>query len=138
MITQKDGEIVFPVADGSATLSGRDYEFQGPTLRRESTVRRKNLRGESHGDREEFRLEESEDDAEARKGFGLIMIEPRVQLTCREKNHSLFFKKFLLNETPPRRNIRCGERIGKAKTSAANTNSIVFDIAGKGRNSVLY
>ena len=43
LITQKDGECVFPVAGGSAKLSGRDYEFQEPTLRRESTVRRENL-----------------------------------------------------------------------------------------------
>ena len=54
-ITQKDEEFVLPVADGSAKLSGRDYEFQEPTLRRESTVRREDLSGEPHGDREEFR-----------------------------------------------------------------------------------
>ena len=56
LITQKDGEFVFLVADGSAKLSGRDYEFQEPTLRREYTVRRENLSGESHGESEEFRL----------------------------------------------------------------------------------
>ena len=44
LITQK---FVFLVTDGSATLSVRDYEFQKPTLRRESTVRRENLSGES-------------------------------------------------------------------------------------------
>ena len=38
LITQKDGKFVFPVADGSATLSVRDYEFQESTLRREPTV----------------------------------------------------------------------------------------------------
>ena len=84
-ITRKDGEFVFPVADGSAKLSGRYDEFQEPTLRRESTVKRENLSGESHGDREEFRPEESEDDAEARKDFWFIQgyfihrhqIEPR-------------------------------------------------------------
>ena len=58
LITQKDGEFAFLVAGGSAKLSGRDYEFQEPTLRRESTVRRVSLSGESHGDREEFRPEE--------------------------------------------------------------------------------
>ena len=66
----------------------RDYEFQEPTLRREFTVRRENLSGESQGDREEFQSEETKDDAEARKDFwsiqgGLIYrhhIEPRVQL----------------------------------------------------------
>ena len=90
LITQQDGEFVFLVADGSAKLSGRDYEFQGPTLRREFTVRRESLSGESQGDREEF----SEEDAEARKEFGSFQgyfiychhIEPRVQLTCQEKN----------------------------------------------------
>ena len=32
LITHKDGEFVFPVADGSSTFSGRDYEFQECTL----------------------------------------------------------------------------------------------------------
>ena len=88
LITQRDGEFVFPVADGSAKLSGRDDEFQEPTLRRESTVRRENLSGESHGDREEFQPEETKDDAEARSDYRSIQgdfiyrhhIEPRVQL----------------------------------------------------------
>ena len=62
-------------------LSGKDYEFQEPTLRRESVVRREDLSGESHGDREEVRPEETKDDeginkdfwahAEARKEFHL-------------------------------------------------------------------
>ena len=47
----------------------RDNEFEEPTLRRESTVGRENLSGQSHGDREEFRPEESEDDAETPKDF---------------------------------------------------------------------
>ena len=33
-----------------------------PLLRREFTVRRENLSGESHGDREEFQPEETKDD----------------------------------------------------------------------------
>ena len=45
LITQKDGQCVFLVADGSAKWSGRDNEFQEPTLRRESTVKRENLNG---------------------------------------------------------------------------------------------
>ena len=63
LITHRDGEFVFPVGDGSATLSGRDHEFQEPTLRREHTVKRENLSGESQGDREEFQPEETKDDA---------------------------------------------------------------------------
>ena len=51
LITPKDGDFVFPVADGSAKLSGRHHEFQEPTLGRESTVKRENLSGESHGDK---------------------------------------------------------------------------------------
>ena len=72
LITHKDGEIVFPVADGSATLFGRDYDFQEPTLRQESIVKRENLIGESHGDRKEFRPEETKDDAETQEDFRSI------------------------------------------------------------------
>ena len=105
LITQKDGNFVFLVADGSAKLSGRDCEFQEPTLRRESTVRRVNLSGESHGDKEEeFRPEEQEDDAEDREGFWSIQghfiychhVEPRVQLTCQEISHPSFHKIYII------------------------------------------
>ena len=78
---------VFPVADGSATLSGRDYEFQDPTLRREPTVRRENLGEESQGDKEVFQLDETKDDAETQEDLWSIQgdfiyrhhIEPRIQ-----------------------------------------------------------
>ena len=91
------------MADGSAKLSGRNYEFQEPSLGRESTVRRENLSGESHGDGEEFQPEEIEDDeeihedfwahAEARKDFYPIFrdfihrhhIEPRSSIVRAEK-----------------------------------------------------
>ena len=52
------------MADGSATLSRRDYEFQEPTLRPEHAVKRENLSGESQGDREDFQPEATKDDAE--------------------------------------------------------------------------
>ena len=76
------------MADGAAKLSERDYEFQEPTLRREDTVRRENLSGESLGNREEFQSEETKGDEEVRKDFWSIQadfiyrhhIEPRVQL----------------------------------------------------------
>ena len=87
-------------------LTGRDYEFQEHTLRRESFVKRENPSGESHDDREEFRLEESEDDVEARKEFRTIQgdfiychhTDPRVQLTCQEKNHYLLPRFILLKK----------------------------------------
>ena len=65
----KGEEFIFPKADDTAKLSGRDHEFREPTPRREQTVRRENLSGESHGDREEIQPEESKDDAEKSQGL---------------------------------------------------------------------
>ena len=120
--------MVFLVADGSAKLSGRDCEFQEPTLRRESTVRRRNLSGESsHGDREEFQPEETKDD------------DREVKLTCREKNHSFFPRFTSLNETPPIGNIRCRREVGETPKHLRPKNKFSYIvIAGKERNSVLY
>ena len=120
--------MVFLVADGSAKLSGRDCEFQEPTLRRESTVRRRNLSGESsHGVREEFTPEETKDD------------DREVKLTCREKNHSFFPRFTSLNETPPIGNIRCRREVGETPKHLRPKNKFSYiDIAGKERNSVLY
>ena len=79
VLIQKDGKIYFLWQMVSAKISGRDYEFQEPTLRREYTVKRENLSGESRGDGEDSLPEESKDDeginktfwahAEARKEF---------------------------------------------------------------------
>ena len=63
----KSRRICISCGSCSAKLSGRDYQFEEPTLRREYTVKRDNLSGESHGDREKFRPEEQEDDAEDRE-----------------------------------------------------------------------
>ena len=87
LISQKNAEFVLLVADGPAKLSGRDHEFHESTLRCEFTVRREKLSGESHGDREEFRAEETKDDAGIHKDFWSIQgdfiyrhhVEPRVQ-----------------------------------------------------------
>ena len=51
LITQRDGEFVFPAADDSAELSGRDYEFQEPTPRR-NKPRRREFQLETHWSRE--------------------------------------------------------------------------------------
>ena len=45
LMLQRGGHFTFPKADGTAKLSGRDYEFRVPTLRREPTVRSENLSG---------------------------------------------------------------------------------------------
>ena len=39
LISQKDDEFAFPFADGTANLSGREYEFRVPTPRRDQPVK---------------------------------------------------------------------------------------------------
>ena len=88
MISEKGDEFIFPVADGTARLSGRDYEFRPLTPRREQTVRSEDFSGELQGESGESQPTESTDDAEARADFWLIHgdflyrhhNEPRVQL----------------------------------------------------------
>ena len=72
LISQKDDEFVFPVADGTAKLSGRDYELQAPTLVREQPARSDDLSGEIQGESEDSQLAEPTDDAEARGDFWSI------------------------------------------------------------------
>ena len=122
------GEFVFLVADGSATVSGRDCEFQEPTLRREYTVRRENHGGESHGEREELRPEETKDDEGINKvflgtrrrsdriSFILIILNQEVQLVCREKNHS---KIYIIDRNSSREKYTIRGDWRKAKTSEA-------------------
>ena len=43
LIRQKGEDFIFPKADGTAKLSGRDYEFREPTVRPEPTVRIEDL-----------------------------------------------------------------------------------------------
>ena len=82
----KGDEFIFPVADGTEKLSGRDHEFREPTLRREETVRSQSLRGEIQGETEESQPTPLEDDADARVDFWSIQgdfiylhhTEPRV------------------------------------------------------------
>ena len=85
LMSQKGDEVIFPVADGTAKLSGRDYDVREPTLRREQT---ENLSGELQGEPGESQPTESTNDAEARADFWSIQgdfihrhhNEPRVQL----------------------------------------------------------
>ena len=71
-ISQKDDEFTLPVADGEAKLSGGDYEFREPTLRREQPVRSEGFSGELQGEPGESEPTESTDDAEARVDFWSI------------------------------------------------------------------
>ena len=72
LITQED-EFIFPVAEGTANLSGRDDEFREPTLRagtgrKERSFFSEELQGESGGSQPT----EPTDDAEARADFWSI------------------------------------------------------------------
>ena len=96
------------MVDGTAKSSGRDYEFQESTPRRQSTVRRENLSGESHGDREEFQPEELKDDAGIHKDFWSIQcdfiyrhhVEPRVQsYVPKEKSFPISLKFINVNQS---------------------------------------
>ena len=84
--TPQRGEyFIFPVADGTAKLSGRDHEFRESTQRREQLVRSEDLSGELQGETVGFQPTETKDVAEARKDFWSIQgdrhhIEPRAQL----------------------------------------------------------
>ena len=88
LISQKEEEFIFPAADGTATLSGRDCEFPEPTVRREQTVSSEDLSGGLQGEPEEPQLAEPTDDAEARADFWSMQgdfvyrhhNEPRVQI----------------------------------------------------------
>ena len=73
---------------------------------------------ESQGDREEFQSEETKDDAEAREDSWSFQgyfnschhIEPRVQLTCREKNHSLFHRIYIIERNSCEKKCSMGEK----------------------------
>ena len=90
---QKEEEFTFPVADGTAKLSGRDYEFRESTQRREQTVRSKDFSRELQGEPGESQPTESSDDADALADFWSIQgdfiyrhhNEPRVQLSVPKK-----------------------------------------------------
>ena len=69
LIRQKDSEFIFPIADGTAKVSGRDYEFWVPTLRREQPVRSD---GEIQSELGDSQPAEPTDDAEARADFWSI------------------------------------------------------------------
>ena len=88
LISQKDDEFIFPIADETPKLSGRDYELRVPTTRREQPARSEHLSRELHDEPGESQPAESKDDAEADNDFWSIQgdfiyrhhVEPRVQL----------------------------------------------------------
>ena len=81
--------IIFPVADGTVKLSGRDHRIRESTLRRDQSVRSGDLRGDLQGSSDgSQQMDEMVDDAEVRNDFWSIEgdfihrhhVEPRFQL----------------------------------------------------------
>ena len=85
---RKGDNFILPAADGTATLSGRDYKFRESTPRQEQPAESENLSGEFQGEPGGFQSTESRDAAECRKDFWSVQgdfihrrhTEPRVQL----------------------------------------------------------
>ena len=80
--------IIFPVADGTVKLSGRDHRIRESTLRRDQSVRSGDLRGDLQGSSDgSQQMDEMVDDAEVRNDFWSIEgdfihrhhVEPRFQ-----------------------------------------------------------
>ena len=69
LIRQKDDEFIFPIADCTAKLAGRDYEFREPTPRQESTLRSEDLSEKLQGGSGEPHSANKTDDSEARTDF---------------------------------------------------------------------
>ena len=115
LITQKMENSLFLVADGSVKLSGRDYEFQEPTLRRESTVRRENLEGIN---------KDVWAQAEARKEFHLSSSLCSEKFNLRAERRIIpYFQDYIVERSSSEKkfSVRVGD--WKAKTSEAKTNS---------------
>ena len=71
LLTQRKGELVLLVADGTAKLSGTDSEFREPTLRRDQTVgREREFSVEClKATRKSLNRQNQENDVEAREDF---------------------------------------------------------------------
>ena len=71
-ISQEREELIYPAADGTAKLSGRDCEFREPTPRLEQNAESEDLCGGLQGEPGESQPTESKDDVEARADFWSI------------------------------------------------------------------
>ena len=100
---QRREDFIFPTADGTAELSGRDHEFREPTLRQEQPVESEHLSGDLEGEPKGPQPTETKDDAEARKGFLSIQgdfiyrhhNEPRVPTLCGERRNISYPLNFI-------------------------------------------
>ena len=114
------------MADGSATLSGRDYEFQEPTLGRDSTVKGERISAENlTAIGKSFDLKNQKMTQKLRKTFWSIRVyfiycqqlEPRVQLYVpREESFPHQVNSYWLGCSRRKTNWRLLERRQKQKS----------------------
>ena len=95
---------MFPGADGTAKLFGRDYTFRESTSRREQLVRSEDLSEELQGNSQTSQpTQETKDDAQACNDFWsmegdfiyLHHVEPRVQLCVPKKESFPISMKYI-------------------------------------------
>ena len=105
---QRSGNCMFPVANGTVKIFGREQRLRTSTLTRERQERGEEqevLRGESDGlsSLTPFQDDSTRDDEEAKSDSGLlqeisfiaIMRNPESNCTCRQKSHFLFHLKYI-------------------------------------------
>ena len=129
VIFPKQGEFIFPIADGRIKLPGRDQELRTSTLIRERPIRGESQRdflGESEGSLPQPQ-DSFPDAGEAINDFSSMSgsfiyrhhVEPESNFTRREKNHSLFH----LNT------LRYPELLIRIWMSSKNDASMIFGIS---------
>ena len=115
---------MFPLADGTAKLSGRDHEFRESTLRRDQPVGSEDPKEELQGSSERSQPTETKDGAEAYNDFWSVEgdftyrdhIELRVQLqVSKEETFPIPLKYIDVTRTCGRQSkfIRFSERFTK-------------------------
>ena len=101
VIFPKQGEFIFPIADGRITLSGGDQELRSSTLIRDHPIRGEGQRdflGESEASPPSPPQDSYPDAGEARNDFWSMSgkfiyrhhVEPRVKLYSQKEESSLF------------------------------------------------
>ena len=95
---KKEDELIFPVVDGTAKLSGRDYEFRESTIRRKPTVKSEDFSRELQREPESLNRQNPEMTLKPVPIFFRSKVASSVVITmnlgfnsmCRRKKHSLF------------------------------------------------
>ena len=143
-ISQKGDEFIFPVADGTAKLSGKDYEFREPTPRWEQNVRSEDFSRELQCEPGESQPTESTDDADARADFWSIQGDFIISITMnlqfnsmcpRKKHHCHDESSELYNQARPKSGLATHSRRFSSQTiGVVGTNRNFGDILEKLRD----